>query len=65
MRTLTVLVGISLLIPFKKVVGLQDEYHERFDEQLDLTPLPDGKLLAHFEFNTKVEASTTADASRK
>ncbi|ORZ19651.1 GPI transamidase component PIG-T [Absidia repens] len=57
------LLGTFFLILLRKVVGLQDDYREKFDEQLNLTPLPDGKLLAHFEFNTKVEASTTAGPS--
>lgn len=46
-------------------IDAQSTYQEQFDENLDLTPLPDGKLLAHFEFNTKVDASTTSGASCK
>ncbi|KAI8329631.1 GPI transamidase component PIG-T [Chlamydoabsidia padenii] len=61
MRSL--LLELLLLIGTLWVLPAQTTYQERFDEHLDLTPLPDGKLLAHFEFNTKVDASTTTGAS--
>ncbi|CAO3633813.1 unnamed protein product [Cunninghamella echinulata] len=35
--------------------------NEYFNEQLQLTPLPDGKLLAHFDFVTHMEAPTLQD----
>ncbi|SAL98582.1 hypothetical protein [Absidia glauca] len=56
------LVASTLLILLPPL-DAQSTYKEQFDENLDLTPLPDGKLLAHFEFNTKVDASTTSGAS--
>jgi hypothetical protein len=30
------------------------QYNEEYNEDLTLSDLPDGKLLAHFEFTTKV-----------
>ncbi|KAI8079832.1 phosphatidylinositol glycan anchor biosynthesis, class T precursor [Halteromyces radiatus] len=64
MRTLVLLspILLSTLYLFN-VTNAQQQQEERFDEQLELTTLPDGKLLAHFEFTTHVEASTTTDAS--
>ncbi|KAG0188163.1 hypothetical protein DFQ28_005309 [Apophysomyces sp. BC1034] len=40
-----------------------DRVFEQFDEDLTFTPLPDGKLLADFEFTTQVKAYTEPSAS--
>ncbi|GAA5799969.1 hypothetical protein HPULCUR_005390 [Helicostylum pulchrum] len=41
---------------------LSDRVQEEYNEDLNLRDLPDGKLLAHFKFTTKVKAKTQANA---
>lgn len=39
------------------------EARERFDERLELTPLADGKVLAHWEFRTRVRGGAGDDGA--
>ncbi|KAI9333895.1 GPI transamidase component PIG-T [Pilaira anomala] len=41
---------------------LSDRVQEEYNEELSLRDLPDGKLLAHFQFTTRVKANTQANA---
>jgi hypothetical protein len=41
------------------------QYNEEYNEDLTLSDLPDGKLLAHFEFTTKVTAHTKPNGQSK
>lgn len=43
---------------------LSDRLQEEYTERLKLSNLPDGKLLAHFEFTTHVKANTKPNAPR-
>lgn len=44
---------------------LSDRVFEEYSEDLILRDLPDGKLLAHFEFTTRVKANTKPSAPCK
>jgi phosphatidylinositol glycan class T len=44
---------------------LSDRAFEEYNEDLTLRDLPDGKLLAHFEFTTRVKANTKPNAPCK
>ncbi|KAI7903831.1 GPI transamidase component PIG-T [Cokeromyces recurvatus] len=57
-------VGICFSIFFIKesYCQLSDRVFEEYNEELTLHNLPDGKLLAHFEFTTQVKANTKPNA---
>ncbi|KAL0077386.1 GPI transamidase GPI16 [Phycomyces blakesleeanus] len=60
MRAIIKIVG---LLGFLNAVSARVHPTEEFlDEELTLTPLSDGKLLAHFEFTTNVQAHTDPNA---
>lgn len=48
---------VILQIAWLPTLSLARSYNERFDEDLTLRSLPDGKLLAHFDFTTHVDAT--------
>ncbi|KAJ8654354.1 hypothetical protein O0I10_009922 [Lichtheimia ornata] len=48
---------IGGLVILQAALSLARSYNERFDEDLTLRSLPDGKLLAHFDFTTHVDAT--------
>jgi phosphatidylinositol glycan class T len=52
----------SVLAINKSYCQLSDRSQEEYTEELTLRDLPDGKLQAHFEFTTKVKASTKPNA---
>ncbi|CAO3639653.1 unnamed protein product [Mucor hiemalis] len=52
----------SVLAVQRAYCQLSDRLEEEYKEELTLRNLPDGKLLAHFEFNTQVKANTKANA---
>ena len=59
---LHVIGGLAILLP---TLSLARSYNERFDEDLTLRSLPDGKLLAHFDFTTHVDATMAPGSQRK
>ncbi|KAI8082676.1 GPI transamidase component PIG-T [Gilbertella persicaria] len=56
------LLGIGLCLMGIAHAQLSDRISEEYNEDLTLRNLPDGKLLAHFEFNTRVNAHTQSNA---
>lgn len=53
---------LSVLAVKRSYCQLSDRSQEEYNEELTLRDLPDGKLLAHFEFTTKVKANTKSNA---
>ncbi|KAF7722315.1 hypothetical protein EC973_003439 [Apophysomyces ossiformis] len=49
---------VCLLSAASAYAHYDDHGLEQFDEDLTLTPLPDGKLLTHFEFTTQAKVQT-------
>ncbi|KAI9478748.1 MAG: GPI transamidase component PIG-T [Benjaminiella poitrasii] len=52
----------SIFVIKKSYCQLSDRSFEEYNETLTLRDLPDGKLLAHFEFTTQVKANTKPNA---
>lgn len=53
----------ALLLCSISVIQGQLLENEQYDENLTFRHLPDGKLLAHFEFKTKMNASMPRKAT--
>jgi hypothetical protein len=47
------------------VLTVTEGRNEQFTESLTIRPLPDGKLLTHFEFTTRVPGGTEKGATCK
>ncbi|KAI9029647.1 GPI transamidase component PIG-T [Phycomyces nitens] len=56
------ILGIAGFLGLLKAVCARVHQEEFLDEELTLTPLLDGKLLAHFEFTTNVQLHTDHNA---
>lgn len=56
---------LSVLAIKQSYCQLSDRAYEEYNEDLTLRDLPDGKLLGHFEFTTRVRANTKPNASCK
>ena len=54
---------LSVLAIKQSYCQLSDRAYEEYNEDLTLRDLPDGKLLGHFEFTTRVRANTKPNAS--
>jgi len=63
--TLFYSICLSILAIKQSYCQLSDRVHEEYNEELTLGDLPDGKLLAHFEFTTRVQANTKPNAPCK
>lgn len=63
--SLVIGICLSLLTLKSSHCQLSDRSQEEYNEELTLRDLPDGKLLAHFEFNTRVKATTYPNAPCK
>ena len=63
--SLFTVLSLSTLAVQQSFCQLSDRLEEEYNEELTLRNLPDGKLLAHFDFSTQVKANTKPEAPCK